>query len=80
MIFIFQIRIFILVINTIKLKYPKTKMVIHQFILFLLLNNILRVINWIKEVLNEKGIEQNWLSEKVGKSFNMVNEYCKDKR
>lgn len=36
--------------------------------------------NRIKEVLNEKGIKQTWLSEKLGKSFNMVNEYCNNKR
>jgi len=36
--------------------------------------------NRIKEVLQEKGIKQVWLSEKLGKSFNMVNEYCNNKR
>lgn len=36
--------------------------------------------NRIKEVLNDKGIKQVWLSEKLGKSFNMVNEYCNNKR
>jgi hypothetical protein len=29
--------------------------------------------NRIKEVLKEKGIKQIWLSDKLGKSYNMVN-------
>ena len=36
--------------------------------------------NRIKEVLNERGIKQTWLSEKLGKSFNMVNDYCNNRR
>lgn len=36
--------------------------------------------NRIKEVLQEKGIKQTWLAEKLGKSFNMVNDYCNNKR
>lgn len=32
--------------------------------------------NRIKEVLNEKGIKQTWLAEKLGKSFKMVNTYA----
>ena len=36
--------------------------------------------NRIKEVLHEKGIKQVWLSEKLEKSLNMVNEYCNNKR
>ena len=36
--------------------------------------------NRIKEVLNEKGIKQVWLSEKLGKSYNMVNGYVTNKR
>lgn len=32
-------------------------------------------LNKIKEILNEKGIKQTWLAEKLGKSFNMVNAY-----
>jgi len=31
--------------------------------------------NRIKQVLDEKGIKQTWLAEKLGKSFNMVNSY-----
>jgi transcriptional regulator with XRE-family HTH domain len=29
--------------------------------------------NRLKEVLNESGIKQTWLAEKLGKSFKMVN-------
>ena len=32
-------------------------------------------LNRIKEVLDEKGIKQTWLAEKLGKSFNMINAY-----
>jgi hypothetical protein len=32
--------------------------------------------NRIKEVLNEKGIKQAWLAEKLDKSFKMVNGYA----
>ena len=33
-------------------------------------------LNRIKEILDEKGIKQTWLAEKLGKSFNMVNAYA----
>ncbi|MCB9197574.1 MAG: helix-turn-helix transcriptional regulator [Flavobacteriales bacterium] len=36
--------------------------------------------NRIKEVLQEKGIKQVWLSVKLNKSFSMVNEYCNNRR
>ena len=36
--------------------------------------------NRIKEVLEEKGIKQIWLSEQLGKSYNMVNSYVQNKR
>jgi len=36
--------------------------------------------NRIKEVLNEKGVKQKWLAEKLGKSFNIVNEYSNNRR
>jgi transcriptional regulator with XRE-family HTH domain len=36
--------------------------------------------NRIKEVLNEKGIKQKWLAEKLGKSFNVINDYCNNRR
>lgn len=36
--------------------------------------------NRIKEVLEEKGIKQVWLAEKLGKSYNMVNGYVQNKQ
>ena len=33
-------------------------------------------LNRIKDVLDEKGIKQTWLAEKLGKSFKMVNAYA----
>jgi len=36
--------------------------------------------NRIKEVLIEKGIKQKWLSEKLAKSYNMVNSYVQNRR
>lgn len=36
--------------------------------------------NRIKEVLEEKGIKQTWLAEKLGKSYNMVNAYVQNRR
>lgn len=36
--------------------------------------------NRIKEVLEEKGIKQTWLADKLGKSFNMVNAYVQNRR
>ena len=36
--------------------------------------------NRIKEVLEEKGIKQVWLAEKLNKSYNMVNGYAKNRR
>ena len=36
--------------------------------------------NRIKEVLQVKGIKQTWLAEKLGKSFNIVNDYCNNRR
>ena len=36
--------------------------------------------NRIKEVLEEKGIKQTWLAEKLGKSYNMVNGYVQNRR
>ena len=32
--------------------------------------------NRIKEVLQERGIKQTWLAEKLGKSFKIVNAYA----
>lgn len=36
--------------------------------------------NRIKEVLDNKGIKQTWLAEKLGKSYNMVNAYAQNRR
>ena len=36
--------------------------------------------NRIKEVLDEKGIKQTWLAEKLGKSYNMVNGYAQNRQ
>ncbi|ATR92683.1 helix-turn-helix domain-containing protein [Porphyromonas gingivalis] len=36
--------------------------------------------NRIKEVLEEKGIKQTWLAEKLGKSFSIVNSYVCNRR
>ena len=41
---------------------------------------ILVTMNRIKEVLKEKGIKQIWLSEQLGKSYNMVNSYVQNRR
>lgn len=36
--------------------------------------------NRIKEVLEEKGIKQKWLAEKLNKSYNMVNSYVQNRK
>ena len=36
--------------------------------------------NRIKEVLEAKGIKQTWLSERLSKSYNMVNAYVQNRR
>lgn len=36
--------------------------------------------NKIGEVLQNKGIKQKWLADKLGKSYNMVNSYVKNRR
>ena len=36
--------------------------------------------NRIKEVLEEKGIKQTWLADKLGKSFNQVNAYAQNRQ
>ena len=38
------------------------------------------LMNRIKEVLEERGIKQTWLAEKLGKSFCMVNSYVCNRR
>ncbi|MFY0686260.1 MAG: helix-turn-helix transcriptional regulator [Cyclobacteriaceae bacterium] len=35
--------------------------------------------NCIKAVLEEKGIKQKWLAEKLGKSYNMTNSYVQNR-
>lgn len=37
-------------------------------------------LNRIKEVLEDKGIKQTWLAEKLGKSFSIVNAYACNRR
>ncbi|PKO98149.1 MAG: transcriptional regulator [Bacteroidetes bacterium HGW-Bacteroidetes-8] len=36
--------------------------------------------NRIKEVLEDKGIKQMWLADKLGKSFSIVNAYVCNRR
>ena len=36
--------------------------------------------NRIKEVLEEKALTQAWLSQRLGKSYNMVNSYVQNRR
>ena len=36
--------------------------------------------NRIKEVLEEKGIKQVWLADKLGKSFNTINGYVQNRK
>jgi len=36
--------------------------------------------NRIKEVLEEKGIIQTWLAERLGKSYNVVNGYVQNRQ
>lgn len=36
--------------------------------------------NRIKEILEDKGIKQIWLAEKLGKSYNMVNGYVQNRQ
>lgn len=53
---------------------------------FICFENILNIctmdkpMNRIKEVLEEKGIKQTWLAEKLGKSFCIVNSYVCNRR
>ncbi len=36
--------------------------------------------NRIKEILDLKGIKQTWLSQQLGKSYNMTNSYVQNRR
>lgn len=38
------------------------------------------IMNRIKEVLEEKGVKQTWLANKLEKSYNMVNSYVQNRR
>ena len=40
---------------------------------------LISIMNRIKEVLEEKGIKQVWLADKLGKSYNMVNSYVQNR-
>jgi transcriptional regulator with XRE-family HTH domain len=46
----------------------------------LILQLIIIPMNRIKEVLEDKGIKQTWLAEKLGKSYPMVNAYVQNRR
>ncbi|MDH6535406.1 putative transcriptional regulator [Parabacteroides sp. PM5-20] len=46
-----------------------------QFVYFTKKNNLMEL-NRIKEILDEKGIKQTWLAEKLGKSFSSINAYA----
>ena len=52
---------------------------IENYLLFLWLNYSDKM-NRIKEVLEEKGIKQTWLADKLGKSYNMVNGYVQNRQ
>ena len=43
-------------------------------------NEMDKPMNRIKEVLEERGIKQTWLAERLGKSFCMVNSYVCNRR
>ena len=38
------------------------------------------MMNRIKEVLEEKGIKQTWLAERLNKSYNQVNAYAQNRQ
>ena len=44
------------------------------------IESINKPMNRIKEVLEERGIKQTWLAEKLGKSFCIVNAYVCNRR
>jgi len=50
-------------------------------IITILANEQMKIkMNRIKEVLEQKGIKQIWLANQMGKSYNMVNSYAKNRR
>lgn len=54
--------------------------IFHIFMLKYVLCENNDAMNRIKEVLDEKGIRQTWLAEKLGKSFSIVNAYTCNRR
>ena len=44
------------------------------------MTTILVTMNRIKEVLKDKGIKQIWLTDKLDKSYNMVNGYVQNRQ
>lgn len=52
---------------------------IFQYYFLILYLQIFKM-NRIKIVLEEKGIKQTWLAEKLGKSYNMINSYVQNRR
>lgn len=36
--------------------------------------------NRIKEILEQKGVKQTWLADRLGKSYNMINSYVQNRR
>lgn len=44
------------------------------------MTKMVRPTNRIKEVLDERGIKQTWLAERLGKSFCIVNSYVCNRR
>ena len=45
-----------------------------------ILSLVIITMNRIKEILEQKGIKQTWLAEKLSKSYNMVNAYVQNRR
>ncbi len=54
--------------------------IINQNDYFSCRKNVFQKMNRIKEVLEEKGIKQTWLADKLGKSYNMVNAYVQNRQ
>jgi len=52
----------------------------YLYVITILVALIILFMNCIKEILEEKGIKQIWLAEKLGKSYNMVNSYVQNRR
>ena len=52
----------------------------YLYVITILVALIILFMNCIKEILEDKGIKQIWLAEKLGKSYNMVNSYVQNRR